>query len=384
MLLCRSFRVAATLVLAGLVYADGGCAGIDHVNHAGDASTPTGPDVATILLDARLSDGQLCTELGVMRIDPRAADVLILLDRSSSMEAAFGAGSRYQAVAGVLSDLVTAYQNHVRFGYMEMPGRQGCDGQAEGCCVSPPRVELGLGNAAAITSALADAAPLGGGSTPMAAALLAARGYFDGLGYSGADRYVLLATDGAPGCTVSGTLSKGSAASLSACADAKTQVDALVLVGVKVMVLALGSNPASDADSDTPGGACLDLLARAGGAPSSKDGPSYYSAADPGTLSLAIQRIFGALSQPSCFLWLPTVPGDPGKPAVGVYLDGQAIPQSDENGWTWGNSAGEIEITGAYCKQIQQFQVSGFEARYTCPATCIERGGCQSGGPPPS
>jgi Mg-chelatase subunit ChlD len=360
-----------------LVVGVGACAGIDDGNHvAADASPSTRADAAGILLDARRSDGQLCTEPGVMPIAPQPADVLVLLDRSSSMETAFGSGSRYQAVSAVLSDLVTAFQYHVRFGYMEMPGRDGCGEQAQNCCVSPPRVELELGNAQAMTSALAGAAPLGGGSTPMAAALLAARLHYGVFGGSVGNRYVLMATDGVPGCTLSGALSNGSASVSPACVDAKDQVDALVQSGVKVIVLSLGPNPTTSPDDD-----CLEVLAQAGGAPRTQDGPGYYSAADPNALATAIEQIFGAFGTPSCYLAVPAQAGKD-RPPVSVYLDGQEIPNSAANGWTWVDSSGQIAITGAYCKQIQQFQVGGFEALYPCPVGCIERGDCVAGPPP--
>lgn len=349
------------------------CAELDHsVNGSRPAVKP---DAASIVLDVRPATDQApCIEPGVMRIWPVPTDVLVLLDRSSTMDVAFGSGSRYQAVAEVLADLVTVYQDHVRFGYMEMPGRSGCDTQGPNCCVSPPSVPVALGNAPAMLSAIAQAAPLGGG-TPMAASLFEAGRYFVTSKDNVENRYVLLATDGAPSCTAAGSLAGTSSTSPSACDEAKAQVEALGSVGVKVIVLAVGVDSVTGgAEAD-----CLESLAGAGGVSPAYGKRGYYRAEDPVQLENALEQVFGVLEQPSCHLSIPQVDS---QAPVRVLLDGQEIPYDDENGWRWWNST-TVQITGVYCRQIQRFQVSSFEASYHgCETSCIERGGCAA--PPPS
>lgn len=350
-----------------------GCAEIDH---SVDGAPPaTQADAMVVLPDVRLAtDTPPCIEPGLMRIVPVPTDVLILLDRSSTMDVAFGSGSRYQAVAGVLSDLVTSYQDYVRFGYMEMPGRTGCETQTPSCCVSPPSVPLAPGNAPAVISALAQAAPLGGG-TPTAAALFTAGQYYVSSKDYVANRYVLLATDGVPSCTASGVLASGTSSTSSACDDAKTQVDALGAVGVKVIVLSVGADSAAAGDSE-----CLEVLAKAGGVAPANSRHRYYTAEDPVQLQNALEHIFGVLSQPSCFLSIPQVDN---RAPVRVLLDDQEIPYGDENGWRWADST-TVQITGVYCKQIQQFRVRAFAATYYgCESNCIDRGECAAP-PPPS
>jgi len=336
------------------------CAGIDTSPDSGIRTDSS----AIVLDDARKSPGQVpCQVPGPMYLVPRPADVLVLLDRSGSMATAFGSGSRYQAVAALLSDLALAYQKHVRFGYLEMPGRSGCDFQMPGCCASPPVVELALDNAQAMTSAIAQAAPVGG-NTPTAAALAAAQSYFDTLDDGVRNRYVLMATDGVPSCTLSGAFSSGNSSTSPGCADALAEVGALGDSGVKVIVLSVGLDSAANPGETS----CLDALAQAGGAAIPQASPGYYSAEDPDQLQRAIERIFGEVSRPSCLLEMPRINMDS---VVGVYLDGYEIPNDTENGWTWDNSSSSlgIRITGAYCDQIQQFQVSSFEVRYySCDA----------------
>jgi len=362
-----------SIALAVLAVVGAGCAGIDDTV---DGSPTTKADAAGIMLDVRWSnDKDRCRESGSMAITSRPTDVLVLLDRSSSMDTAFGSGSRYQAVAGVLSQIVTTYQSHVRFGYMEMPGRVGCDAQSDACCASLPAVALGLGNAQAMVSALAEAAPLGG-ATPTAAALLAARLYYGALDDGVTNRYVLMATDGVPSCTLSGTPWNGTNSTSVPCQDALVQVQGLVSGGVHLLVLALGSDAVS-----SPGEVgCLDVLASAGGTALEPGNTSYYSATTPERLDLAIEQIFGVLGQPSCILAIPPTED---RSSVDVFLDGQEIPFGAKDGWHWLDYSWNIQITGAYCQQIQQFQVNGFEARYGCPVGCIDRGECTSP-PPPS
>jgi hypothetical protein len=327
------------------------------------------------LPDVRLAtDKPPCIEQGLMRIEPVPADILVLLDRSSTMDVASGSGSRYQVLAGVLSDMVTAYQDRIRFGYMEMPARSGCENQTPSCCVSSPSVPVALGNAAAVVSAIDQAGPLGGG-TPTAAALFVAGRYFVGGKDFAANRYVLLATDGVPSCTAAGTLADGVTGASSACDDARAQVDALGSVGVKVIVLSVShDSPVAGDDSE-----CLQALGQAGGVAPNAGRRSYYTADDPVQLQDALEQIFGVLSQPSCYLSIPRV--DRLAP-VRVLLDNQEIPYGGDDGWRWADST-TVQITGAYCKQIQRFQVSSFAASYYgCESTCVDRGECTA--PPPS
>jgi hypothetical protein len=334
------------------------CAGIDHPSDAGTRKDAGGGFSFDVKISA---DQQPCSVVGVMPLSPRPADVLILFDRSGSMDTAFGAGSRHQALAALLSQLVATYQSHVRFGYLEMPGKTGCENQPVACCASPPAVELAVGNAVLVTAAIAAAAPVGG-ETPTASALLAAKSYFDRLDDGVENRSVLLATDGVPNCTLSGSLSDEAGRSGPACLDALVEVQNLVASGIKVVVLSVGAQVAGGADAAS----CLDVLAHAGGAALSPGSPGYYGADDPDQLRVAIERIFGAVGRPSCLL---PIPPDAKKGLIAVYLDGYQIPEVAgelADGWCRncsGNPA-DIRITGAYCERIQHFQVQGFEARY--------------------
>ena len=274
----------------------------------------------------------------------------------------------------MLSDLVATYAVHVRFGYQEMPGRQGCAAElVSGCCASPPLVGIADGNTQAVSAAIASAEPMDG-NTPTAAALQAALAYYETLNDGIDNRFVLLATDGAPNCTLAGLLSIGDAsdATGAACSDALSQVNALVALGVRVLVLSLGPGIADDVGG---GAACLDALAHAGGDSASPGSPGYYAASDPVQLQLAMEQLFGGVKRPSCSVRFPDKVNYPLK--IGVYLDGKSIPFGQADGWQLDSQSNPraVVISGKYCDQIQSFQVTTVEVGYDC-TPCLEGQAC--------
>ena len=311
-----------------------------------------------------------CAVDAAVNLNPSSAvDILIMLDGSESMSTGFGSGTRYGVVAGVLSDLVDAYQSRIRFGFATFPGEDtSCPSQTvTGCCAGPPSVGVAPNNGVAVQGAL-QSAPSLTGNTPTALALQRARKYYADLADRFADRYVLLATDGLPDCTLSGALSASQPVNAdggltSACLDAITQMQALVKDGVKVVVLGVGAEL-----NDDPAGPpeCLTQMAQAGPM-------QYYSAASPENLKLALETIFGGATRTSCLLELDPPPSSPD--SVSVYLDEQEIPQNPDNGWGFDGDTQHIRIIGEYCVRIQHFRYSTIEARYGCKP-CSEPGNC--------
>jgi hypothetical protein len=362
------------LVLANAVACaqnpDGSARGDGGVDRPGAADAPTGPAMP-------------CATDAAVDLDPSDVDVLIVFDGSESMGVGFGSGTRYSVVADVLSQLVDDYQGRIRFGFAQFPGADSLcsDSTVTGCCAGPPIVPVALNNGAAVQAALKQMLPPAG-STPTALALQFAHAYFARLGDKVAKRYVLLATDGLPSCTLSGTLSSsqpddGSGGISDACQDAVAQVQALVQDKIDVLVLAVGAEL-----TDDPAGPpnCLDQLAHEGGMPqSTTNGREYYSAASSESLQLTLEQIFGGVEKTSCFLELDLPPGS--NEPVAVYLDGQQIPYNPDNGWDFdpvGDAGAEsrVRIVGQYCDQIQQFRYSKIQAKFGC-SPCDEPGSCQ-------
>jgi hypothetical protein len=335
------------------------CAGVDE-----GVLPDGGGDVATGGPDRPDSSALGCSITQTVELKAQPADVLLLLDRSGSMEMAFGSGTRYQAVSAALGEVVSAHAQHVRFGYQEFPSRQGCAGPSLlSCCVLPPTVGVGTDQIALVLAAIAGAGPPDGNS-PTAAALRAARAYYEQHSDGIENRYVLLATDGAPDCTLDGTLSDGGVLPGGACADAVAEVVALVSAGVRVIVLGVGADSGVDPTGATD---CLDALAHAGGAAVSPGSPGFYSATDVGELNVAVEQIFGGVARASCGLRFPTDLEDTS--AVALYLDGQQIPRTSLNGWRLDvtQSPPVARVTGIYCDAIQTFQIDTIEVRFGCP-----------------
>jgi len=346
----------AAVVLLGL--AGWGCAEVDEPSPADAALDPHPPG-----LDGGAPTALACSVPRTVRLNLVPADVLLLLDRSGSMDTAFGSGTRHEAVASLLTQVVADHGKRVRFGYQEFPGREGCAAQGgAACCASPPIVGVAPDNASAVLAAIAGSGPMEG-STPTAAALRAARLYFEGLDDGGENRYILLATDGAPACATSGAPLDGGTLAEQACAEARSEVAALVAVGIRVMVLGIGAELGGGTSSTAP---CLDALAHAGGAALSPGSPGYYSATDAQGLERAIERAFGGLERPSCAVRFPAELEN--TEAVALYLDGQPIPRTTLNGWRLDQmeSPPVARVTGQYCEAIQTFQVETIEVRYAC------------------
>ena len=337
----------ALLLVGGLA-----CAGVDDgVAGTADAAVDGG-------------DSSWCIDPINTLPEPKPADILILFDRSGSMDVALESGTRYQMALSLLSDLVTTYTSHVRFGYQEMPGRQGCNMSGDipdvGCCVSDPSVDLALNNAPTIVAAMTAAAPVQG-STPAAAALQRALAYFNRLQDGVLDRYVLLATHGMPSCDLDGHLARADtfdasgARTAGPCFDALEQVRLLVNAGIQVMVLDIDDG-ASGTSTGSPG--CLDALAAAGGLPY----PSFMASDSP-PLAVAIQQTFGGTTTPSCDVLLSRHPLS--DDSVHVLLDGKA--PSIGGAELEPSRTGQIMVhfNSPYCPMIQKFQI-----------THIEIGGC--------
>lgn len=345
----------AGFLLAFAVAFLGACAEVEEMPLDAGTDRPT-----VVHLDARLQlDADECWRdpFYSVTFGYRQADMLILFDRSASMDTAFESGTRYQAVAAALSKIVQSYAARIRFGFQEMPGRQGCsDALNTSCCVSPPVVPVAEANAAAVVDALTSALPMEG-STPTAGALHAAYDYYQSLDDNVSNRYLLLVTDGVPSCDISGALAGStSSATLSvACAGALAEVDALVGTGVRVLVLGLGQELVPDGSI-----ACLDALARGGGLAASPGSPAFFAADDVAELRAVMARTFGGAVDQSCDLSPPQLPED--TKGMRVLFDGQAV-----QGWhAKPGQKGTIEIPEPACTRLLRFEVSTIQLQMPC------------------
>lgn len=305
------------------------------------------------------------------------ADVLILFDGSESSGIAYGSGTRGSVMADAIKSLVDTYQRRIAFGLMRFPDATSCGaGEASSCCVGAPLIDMGLNQGAAIAAAL-DNRPAPQGRSPLAAALQTAAGVFQGRQNQGESRFVLLASDGQPGCA----LKPGDASvSSDVCQDAERAVQALAKLNPPVRTLVLSPGP-----GDPEGKAdCLRALSEAAATGvQARDASMTSEGFNTGTLDslksyLESTFVPSQMSKPSCTLELGSDPMPNSR--FGVFVDGQPIPENTQHGW-WvtrhrdthgGPILSTVTLYGEYCTRLKQYRYNTVEVRYDCSIAQLE------------
>jgi hypothetical protein len=178
-----------------------------------------------------------------------------------------------------------------------------------------------------------------GPSTPTAAALTAATDYLKTVSDTN-KRFILLATDGEPNCPAGGTWST------SDVTGASNAAAAALAAGFPVYVVGIG--PSLDN---------LTALAKAGGT------NDYYPVSSPEQLAQALSSIGKAVG--SCTFQSKDAPPDPNN--VAVYVNKQLIQQNADDGWKYGATPQEIELTGSYCEHITAGEDTSVQILFGCP-----------------
>jgi hypothetical protein len=310
---------------AAMPHAPDGSAPIQNLKDGG-APIPVPPQ-ATLCESFRVRGGRVVLP-----------DVLILLDRSSSMKR--GEVNRWDPSVSGLKAMTSALASSVRFGLMVFPGTSAVDESGGLCVPGSLEVPLALNNAAALASRL-DTLALAR-STPTAPTLevahivlksrLAQRGSTLG------PAYVILVTDGSPNCAVEGDVSLDSGGSPVAVEQAQRAVEAMSRDGIKTFVLGY------DTERDPVLKPILDNLARAGGT-----GDTTHRAVDnEAGLTAAFRDITGIAV--GCAFNLSTAPLD--ADLVSVSLAGAPLQGGDANGWSLAPGGRMLSIQGEACDQL--------------------------------
>jgi von Willebrand factor type A domain len=291
---------------------------------------------------------------------PKNADLLLVLDRSASMEDPIGASgtpSKWSVVIPTLKSVITATDSSVLWGMKSFPEGSGAECVA-GSVTSAIDVQIAATNAKAVTDAITVTTDAGNG-TPTGDAINAAVTYLKSLSDTN-PKYIVLATDGDPSCGAIPSKSGPAAYAVTAVANAKAAGFPTFVIGIATSSSdAATLNMMADAGGEVPAGATNPLA------------PHYYLASDMTTLSSALDSITGQIS--SCLFPLATPPpvaNDPTK--VGVYL-GSAMTkiQNDpnkSNGWAYTDANDSaIEIYGAWCTMIQAAGAGAVQIIFGCP-----------------
>ena len=292
-----------------------------------------------------------------------AADVMIVLDRSSSMigvsgDAAqlFSGPNRWQPTTQALNALVSDFGELIAFGLTVFPGTTGGVFGGGGQCtpgsvVAPPALD----NAGQITGQIQQATPggiLNVGLTPTSTGLAAALQTLGDRNFSPdapkTPAYVILVTDGQPSCDGLGTTTQPD---IDAAVSAIGELNA---ANIPTYVLGYDIATVAGADGFNPS-ATMNQFAQAGGT-------EQYFEVGNGAFESTIRDI--AAQAVSCSFDLNEVPPD--LDYVLVTIDGQQINLNDPTLAGWHIEGSTIHLQDGACNAIKDGRRHDIQVRIVC------------------
>jgi hypothetical protein len=328
----------------------------------------------------------------------RTPNMLVVIDKSGSMDDTFGTGTKkWDAMKQALDAVLNASATQISFGLELYPfsqdpsqpitldcGDRCCEHASSPTAINVP-IESGTTGVPKILSALNSTSP--GGGTPTAAALQRAYDYFtSGAGASlQGDRYVLLATDGGPNCNAQLTCQPATCTSVmdgkcpdtQCCAlndpvahqqcldDAEVlkQITALKNAGIPTFVVGI---PGTEAYRTY-----LNQFAVAGGVPATGGTDSYF-AVDTSGGTEGLVEVFTEITRQlvrSCDIQLTANPPDPNQ--MNVVINCEVLPPSSPDGSSWSlnetTQPNTVVLAGPVCDWIQTVGAQRVDILYGCP-----------------
>jgi hypothetical protein len=271
---------------------------------------------------------------------------MLLVDRSGSMTAAFGASNRWDETYNALMDpstgVVKGLEGKVRFGvalYTSLDGTLGTtplEGDPAGTCPMMATVSPSLLNHANIDAMYSPKTPQE--DTPTGASIVATTAILQQVTQAG-PKIIVLATDGEPdSCTIPDPANDTERAATAL--ESTDAAEAAFNAGIETYVISVG---------DQVGEAHLQDMANAGkGLPiGGATDATYYTALDPSQLITAVDDIINGVR--SCVLTLDGQVTPEGEDSGTVSMDGQLL----EKGVDWQlNDPSTIEIIGSACDTL--------------------------------
>jgi hypothetical protein len=280
-------------------------------------------------------------------------NVLIVLDRSSSMNEMITGGTKWNVGRTGIINLLNTFTGQVRFGLALYPGQNLVCESATSCTVPGERgnvfVDPGPSTVAQITDQLSAPAPAVttcSQGTPTTETLANLTGYA-GLEDTARSNYILLVTDGQHSCDDN---PENSAAALLAQSPS-----------IRTFVVGFGSGV-------DPGE--LNAIATSGGTTRVGGPPHYYVANDPTALATAFNAIVGSVI--SCDLTLSgslTMPMNACTDGTilldGSMLDCQGMNCGAADGWCVVNPT-TIRLLGTTCADFQNTPNANVSGSFRC------------------
>lgn len=334
-----------------------------------DSSTPTDMGSTTVDTGAEITVADTSTEASsgpdtagcetegfFLKPDPaNLANIMLVVDRSNSMND----DTRWADMTGALRTVTRALESYVAFGLVLFPSPSG--GLLAVCATGSVEVPVGLGaaTATAISNELGAFTSTPSGGTPTALSLLAAR---DSLAETnpGGRNYVLLATDGGPGCNTSLDLATCDCIPGASCVtnencldDVRTleTVETLYDEGIPTYVIGV---PGSETVSDL-----LDQMAIAGG--TDVDG-HHYAVTGETELANALRETTGSLVPCDYTFSIPPSDID----SLTVTIDGAEIPRDPSGTDGWDFVDGVLHLYGSACSRIRDGGSHAVDASFDC------------------
>jgi hypothetical protein len=294
---------------------------------------------------------------------PKAADILLVLDRSASMQDPINSSSsasKWSVVTPTLDSVVNT-TGSVLWGLKSFPEGSG-SACAAGSVTGAIDVQIAPNDATTMTAQINATTPDGNG-TPTGDAVNAAVTYLKTLTDTN-PKYILLATDGEPSCAAI----PSSESTSSARPYAVTAVTNAKSAGFPTFVIGIGTTTSDTTTLNQLGDAGGEVPANA----SNPLAPHFYLASDMTSLTTALSAITGQIS--TCLFPLgsqPPVRNDGMK--VGVYLGSgmTRIPYdpSAGNGWAYTDvNDTTIEVYGQWCDMIQAAGAGAVQIIFGCPS----------------
>lgn len=302
-------------------------------------------------------------------LEQRTPEILFVLDRSRSMLFDLEGGiadpgevRRWDLLGDALVTALRVREGALGYGVLLFPNTPDPINTIQDACRvgGTASVPIGTTNVDRIARLFTSETPAGG--TPTAGALRRARDLIASP-RPGVQRFVILATDGAPNCNGEPPAPPPLCLCTSndpevcndpvigpfQCLDDSAAVDAVSALssedGVPVYVIGI------DDPRRPEFGATLDAMAVAGMRPRMGSGRSFYDVREPEDLDEAVETITASIER--CVYYL-TDRLDSSE-IVSLQLDGELLPQdpSQTDGWAVTNGpAGEISLFGPTCDRV--------------------------------